>query len=299
MSVRARAPGKLVVSGAYSVLEGAPALVAAVDRYALAETERPCDFVTPEVREAFARAGLGDRYPWFDASALRGEGRKLGLGSSAAIMIASLAAAWPEEVAPEAWGDTLFALGLASHRAAQGGGSGVDVAAACFGGVLRFALGEGETPEVEPHPLPAVVVECWACSEAASTSAMVARVRALAAAEPTRYQDLMTVAGDGARGAVAATTAVALVNALRQQDEALGQLGEAAEVPILTNQVRALIAAAADEGARFGPSGAGGGDIALFIGPAPSSAGFRGRAEREGLCLLDLAVGAEGVRRLA
>ena len=38
--MRARAPGKLVLSGAYAVLEGAPALVAAVDRYALADSER-------------------------------------------------------------------------------------------------------------------------------------------------------------------------------------------------------------------------------------------------------------------
>ena len=35
--MRARAPGKLVLSGAYAVLEGAPALVAAVDRYAVAD----------------------------------------------------------------------------------------------------------------------------------------------------------------------------------------------------------------------------------------------------------------------
>ena len=36
----AKAPGKLVVSGAYSVLEGAPAIVVAVDRYAVADTSR-------------------------------------------------------------------------------------------------------------------------------------------------------------------------------------------------------------------------------------------------------------------
>ena len=35
--VIARAPGKVVLSGAYAVLEGAPALVAAVDRYVVAD----------------------------------------------------------------------------------------------------------------------------------------------------------------------------------------------------------------------------------------------------------------------
>ncbi len=50
--MKARAPGKIVLSGAYSVLEGAVALVAAVDRYAWADTERQPALVTAEVRQA-------------------------------------------------------------------------------------------------------------------------------------------------------------------------------------------------------------------------------------------------------
>ncbi|AGP37561.1 hypothetical protein SCE1572_25545 [Sorangium cellulosum So0157-2] len=105
-----RAPGKLVLSGAYAVLEGAPALVAAVDRYVVADPARQADLVTEEVQAAID-AGALDRAAWFDASALRsaapdptagapaGAGappreasRKLGLGSSAAILVATLAA---------------------------------------------------------------------------------------------------------------------------------------------------------------------------------------------------------------
>src|SRR5688572_33181913 len=96
----ARAPGKLVLSGAYSVLEGAPALVAAVDRYALADEAREAPLITAEVRAAIA-AGYLIEAPWFDASALRADaaagGRKLGLGSSAAILVASLAACAPPD----------------------------------------------------------------------------------------------------------------------------------------------------------------------------------------------------------
>src|SRR5262249_8121092 len=70
MSV-ARAPGKLVLSGAYSVLYGAPALVAAVDRYVSADSALAAERVTPEVR-----AALGDApAPGFDASALRRDGK--------------------------------------------------------------------------------------------------------------------------------------------------------------------------------------------------------------------------------
>ena len=76
----ARAPGKLVLSGAYVVLDGAPAIVAAVDRYAVADTSRAPDFVSDELRAAFG----SEQPPHVDVSALRADGRKLGLGSSAA-----------------------------------------------------------------------------------------------------------------------------------------------------------------------------------------------------------------------
>src|SRR5262245_51622652 len=133
----ARAPGKLVLSGAYSVLEGAPCIVAAVDRYAIADAARAADLVTDEVRAA-VEAGELPRPVGFDASALRdrapdGTSRKLGLGSSAAILAASLAAARGGAFADEAaMREAIFPLALAAHRRAQGGGSGVDVAASVF-----------------------------------------------------------------------------------------------------------------------------------------------------------------------
>jgi hypothetical protein len=78
--MRACAPGKLVLSGAYSVLEGAPAIVSAVDRYACCNSARPASLVTDEVRAALPSGNA----PEFDAAALRADGRKLGLGSSRA-----------------------------------------------------------------------------------------------------------------------------------------------------------------------------------------------------------------------
>ena len=99
---RARAPGKVVFSGAYAVLGGAPAIVLAVERDVVADTERPHEFLTDEVAAALEP---NERAPWFDASALREDGRKLGLGSSAAILVASLfaleAAARPSADASE------------------------------------------------------------------------------------------------------------------------------------------------------------------------------------------------------
>jgi phosphomevalonate kinase len=48
-------------------------------------------------------------------------------------------------------------------------------------------------------------------------------------------------------------------------------------------------------GATVIPSGAGGGDVSLYAGLAPSSAEFRRAADALGLFLLDVELGARGV----
>lgn len=185
----ARAPGKLVLSGSYSVLWGAPALVAAVDRFAVADSSRPPVHLAEEVTAA-VRLGMLDRPIFVDASALRtsepgGGSRKLGLGSSAAILLATLVACngAPKDDAER---QALFEAALRAHREAQGGGSGIDVAASTFGGVLRF-LREGDVPRVTSQTLPdGVVLSVFACDEPAVTGSFVARVRDLAARAPVK-----------------------------------------------------------------------------------------------------------------
>ncbi len=298
--MRAEAPGKLVLSGAYSVFEGAPALVGAVDRYVRADAERECTFVTREVGEA-VRRGVLVRPVWFDAAALReqlpnGESRKLGLGSSAAILVASMAAGAPERFADAELAGLLFPEALAIHRAAQGGGSGIDVAASCFGGVTVCRV-VSTGLEVAPVTLPRVVFEAWACPDSVTTAAMLLRVRAFATAEPPCYRRVIGAAKEAAEVAALASSANEFVAAMVAQRAALAELGTRAGVAIMTPAVDALHAMARLEGAVFYPSGAGGGDVALFLGHAASTIEFRSRAHALGLFHLALRIGASGVRR--
>ncbi|MET0409733.1 MAG: hypothetical protein ABW217_00485, partial [Polyangiaceae bacterium] len=69
--MKARAPGKVVLSGAYSVLAGAPALVSAVDRYVIADSQRRPVRVTPAVAAALG----AEQAPHVDATALRAHDR--------------------------------------------------------------------------------------------------------------------------------------------------------------------------------------------------------------------------------
>jgi phosphomevalonate kinase len=292
--LRARAPGKLVLSGAYSVLDGAPAIVTAVDRYVLADAGRRADRTTPEVAAALG----GEAAPWFDASALREGDRKLGLGSSAAILVASLAArqlATRGPLGDAELAELVFAPALAAHASAQGGGSGIDVAAAAYGGTLCYAL-TGTEPTVVRVKLPEdLVIEAWWSGRPAGTSDFVRRVRELRQKDPEMYAELLRAQANAsarAERALLAAKASDFVAAIHAQRSALSALGRAANVPIVTDAAAELAQAASP--AAVLPAGAGGGDVLLFIGLEGSPAAFRERAAKLGHKLLDLALGARG-----
>jgi phosphomevalonate kinase len=297
--MKARAPGKVVLSGAYAVLHGAPAIVSAVSRYVVADSARPAEFLADEVKAAL---GSGQSAPWFDAGELREGGRKLGLGSSAAILAASLYAlergrsALPE---PELL-QQLFERGLAAHRAAQGGGSGVDVAASTFGGTLVYRLTDG-APEILPVTLPGgLCCEVWICPTSASTRELLGAVAELGRARPAEHRRWLEAQSAGARDAAASlqrSDASGFVSALRQQLAALSGLGRAAAVSIVTPELAELAPAAESEGGVLLPAGAGGGDIALFVGRKPSSAALRGALADKSHQLLKADLSADGAGR--
>ncbi|MGC4066599.1 MAG: hypothetical protein QM784_18585 [Polyangiaceae bacterium] len=293
--MRTRAPGKVVLSGAYSVLEGATAIVSAVDRFVIADSERPGTFLTDEVKAA------GFEHPlWFDAGALREDDRKLGLGSSAAILVATLGAAElrrnPDRSREEVR-QNVFRRALEAHRRAQGGGSGIDVASSCFGGVLEFRLGK-DVPLVAPLELPpGIVVEVWASQWAASTSALLARVKGLAVQNGPLFRqriDAQAAASESAVQACRTGNGPRFIAAIDNQRCALAALGEAAGVTIVTKEVEALATHAGRLGAAVMPAGAGGGDIAIYVGPSPSVE-LDDLLHAQGHRRLTLTLGAEGL----
>lgn len=297
----ARAPGKIVLSGAYAVLEGAPALVAAVDRYVVADTTREAPCVTPEVRQALLERA-GAKAPWFDARALRDEARdrKLGLGSSAAILVASLAALELDQEPDLEDGELVrrvLPAALAAHRAAQGGGSGIDVAASAVGGILVFerASSAGVLPTVAPAELPAsLFIRVFSSGASASTADMLARVAALREDHADEYRATMAQLCTAAGAAAGARDGDTFVSACRLQRDTLAELGRLASAPIVTAEARALQNAVGTRGVVL-PSGAGGGDIVLFIGTEPPDAEIEAAARSLDLLALSVSLGARGV----
>jgi phosphomevalonate kinase len=276
--VRVLAPGKLVLTGAYAVLEGAPAIVVAVDRYAVADVTAPDDV---------------------DVHALHDQdGRKLGLGSSAASMVASQGAralARGDDLADPLVRTTLFRGVREAHAHAQRGGSGVDVAAAVHGGALRYVTDGHEASLRAVELPPGLVLRAFWSGGSARTSELRARVDALRSRSPlalARLRLLATVAAS----AVDAGDARAFVRTASDYGRALDALGRAADAPIVLPTFAELATLADPHEAAFLPSGAGGGDVAVWLALAPPSASFVERAGELGMRPLPLTVDRGGVR---
>jgi len=278
--VIARAPGKLLLTGAYAVLEGAPAIVVGVDRYAVADGATHDDAPSVELRAALEVA------PKVDVSSLYEGTSKLGLGSSAAALVAALGVRLAErgsDLADPAVRETIFARARSAHAAAQGGGSGVDIAASVHGGVLEYRL-KGDRAERTPVELPpGLHVSAFFSGTSARTSELRGRVDALRERSPRLHAECMDALEDAAERAAVAVRGgdgKGFLSACHDTARGLEALGRAADAPIVRESAKELLVLASLEGAVFFPSGAGGGDVFVFVGVAPPSEPFKASAER-------------------
>jgi len=311
MSERLAACAKVFLAGEYAVLDrGRPALVVGIDRKLHANVDRSVRglrlvhapsgltweggpvpeelrFAARAVRLALRFCGrTGDLLLVFEDD-LTLEGRKLGLGGSAAASVLAVRAvcAASGRVVGE---DEVLSLALAAHWAEQGGsGSGADVAAAALGGVLevrsRIAWRSAEEVMTVPpeqiassRPLevrrvrtPAELRLLLAYAGApADTRALVRRVRRFAAAEPVRWAlrgDEIQEAAETLRQALESGDRVAALDAVRMGGAAMASLGEDAAVSLMTAELARACTLASAAGAAGKPSGAGGGDCAVIL----------------------------------
>ncbi|MFO7287524.1 MAG: hypothetical protein C0P79_011770 [Gammaproteobacteria bacterium] len=312
--VTARAPGKAVVLGEYAVLHGAPALVVAVDRRAtvtIAPSGKPVNVVetrASEVRVFEASPGretgvalvdlvVGerprDREPWhatLDSTAFFQGARKLGLGSSAAVLTAFACAwaAWTQ--APRPSREALIAL----HRRFQGGsGSGLDIAASLAGGAIVYRLDGADVPHVSSVQLPNGVGFAGVfAGRSASTPDLLARYYSWRAEKPeeaaARQRALRQISQLGCAAAERGESEDFL-RAIDQYGRELDALGRAIGADIVTAEHRALAETARRFGVIYKVSGAGGGDLGLGLATdSEALAAFKTAAAEQGFPVVDL-----------
>lgn len=339
--IRCSAPGKLFFLGEYGVLAGGWTLVAAVNRRVYARFD-------PEGR-GYRAVGAGARtslkLPRAVVASLPGSGpslvtgepgliacfetdvrsffegrQKLGLGSSAASVVA-LSAAALRSAGADTSVDTVFETAFVAHRRLQNGrGSGADVAASTYGGLLAYRLETATPPfEVLGEPvvfegekklagvriLPGLVWPeglefraIWTGNSASSTG-LIARIEASFGKGTGEVDDLFAEINQTATAAVGALLehrAQDLMELFARGDALMERLAACTGAAIITEQHRAIRRLGERYGVIAKPSGAGGGDFSLLIGP--SSTPWE-RLERElpaGCQMVGLQLDAQGVR---
>ncbi|MBL8618188.1 MAG: hypothetical protein JNM72_21425 [Deltaproteobacteria bacterium] len=275
-TLRICVPGKLVLLGEYAVLDGAPAIVLAVDRGVVVEGAAGGEALlieTPDGDDRFVRPALaGTRGQWRFAAhhPVTGIAGKPGFGGSAAACVAAcLAAGRP----------TTDAYGI--HHAVQGSGSGVDVAASANGGMLRFVrpAAAGGAPGLRALP-PIQPLVVWSGASARTGP---------------RVEAYSRWAGRGAFVDESAALVDSFIDdpihVTRAAWRALCAMAEGAGLAYRTPALDQITALAESFGGAAKPSGAGGGDCAVALLPDPAAeAAFRAALAAAGLTEISVQV---------
>lgn len=255
------APGKLVLVGEYAVVDGAPAVVLAIDRGVrcdlhLGGTERIVhtpDGDTRFVDPALQHAGPGT-YTFSAWNPVDLPGKPGFGGSAAACVAACVAAGRPPEDA------------LTIHHSVQGSGSGVDVLASIHGGMGRARNKRWTAMD----PVVPVVTFTGA---SAKTGPRVEAYRA--------WSSRRSFIDDST--AIVDAFATDPHTAFRAAWRLLSHMARAAGVAYRTPAIDHIVQVAESFGGAAKPSGAGGGDCTVALFPdAERAAAFTERVAADG-----------------
>jgi phosphomevalonate kinase len=320
------APGKLVIAGEYAVLEGYPSIVTAVNQRAYVSSESATNWQM----QTQSRAFIDIPYPAaefelinqvlnaaqnqknlsqpkklkIDSSALyyqgKGEICKLGLGSSAAVTTC-LAAQCLDSIFFDR--DAIFTLSFKAHKAfMHQAGSGIDIAASCYGGILSFQLSpENVLPSINPLNIvidPNCMIGVFT-KKAQDTRMFLKAVFQLKKNCPREYYAIMKNLGEQAKALEIPLCLqpdwyqlTKLTNCILAS---LQELGKKASINIVTDKHQYLAKIANQYGGAAKPSGAGGGDMALCFIPMERKINFLQKLKQLDLEYLPLDFLASGV----
>ena len=331
--IETRAPGKLFIVGEYAVVEaGEPAVLVAVDRFlyvrlherASAEdtagsaSSAHVQAAIDTIDELRRERGLPEHF--FDIETEseldEADGRKFGLGSSAAVTVATVAAL-----------DRLYELGLTPYERfrlallatveVSPKASGGDLAASTFGGWVRYS--SPDRGALRAHRLAhgvtsALLCDAWqTCSIERLPAPQNLNLLVGWTGSPASTETLVGKASDGEASSTQAflassrdhvdTFCLALTStpapgsdeavfaAVRHARTLLRSLGEDRGIVIETPALGELCAIAERHGAAAKSSGAGGGDCGIALaGPDCDIAGILREWEQHGITPLDLQV---------
>ncbi|MBM7543091.1 phosphomevalonate kinase [Amphibacillus cookii] len=349
-----RAPGKLFIAGEYAITEHqSEGIVVAVDRYLTVDIQShrnnrldlpqlgltdltwkvedgEVKFSKKDKRLAFIKqvietindyvGELPTVHVFITSELDKRSGEKYGLGSSAALSVALVAALLLYTDEKHSDRLTIFKLASIAHFKTQGNGSCADIAASTYGGWLNYRTFDSDwlTNQLEHNPSTIDIVQKkwpylqmkpltlpnglhflmgWT-GEAAATAPMVTKISKLKESDTERYHVFL----NQTQAAVArilqgfqTDDVKPLLAGIKANRQALKGIGIDADVPIESPTLEKLIEIASPYGAAK-TSGAGGGDCGIAFINQLSDVEFVCNKWREnGIEPLNLSVSRQGV----
>lgn len=325
-----KVPGKLMVAGEFAVLEPYQKLaVMAVDRFVYATIEKGSlntltlesfnltsitwhfhegrvEIDTEDQRVSFVKEAMENTLTYLNehhieitpfSLTVRSElddasGKKYGLGSSAAVVTSVVTAILSAFLPIKPSRTLIFKLAAISHVKIQGNGSGADIAASTYGGVLEYASFQAEwlLKEIEvAHSVTELVEKKWTYYDVepltvpkpldicigwtghpASTSNLVNDVLKLKQNHPEKFAKFIRGSDEAVHcflDGMKTGNIEAILQGIQKNRHALIEVGEDAEVDLETASLSVLCDLAEQYGGAGKLSGAGGGDCGMAFIP--------------------------------
>ncbi|MDF7798526.1 hypothetical protein P4C99_03580 [Pontiellaceae bacterium B1224] len=285
-TIKTSAPGSLMLLGEHAVLHGKRALVAAINRRisvelfqtlenqvriisSLGNYEAPLNELVDHPSFRFVIQAVhqhADQIPCgFDLRIQSDFSADIGFGSSAAVTVATHAAIlyWLLGEKPDR--EVLFNESLKTVHSVQGRGSGSDLAASVYGGIVGYTMDFDFQPLEVSVPLTAVY-----CGYKTPTPDVILKVEHLRAADPAKYERIYDEIDRSAEEAISALRKhdfPAFGKILNRNQELMNQMG------VNTPELQEIIFALQNSTDIFGAkiSGSGLGDCAIGVGVADLS----------------------------
>lgn len=275
------APGSLMLLGEHAVLHGKHALVCAINRRItvhlspvpndsveivsdLGEYQSTLSDLAEHPSFTFVLQAIGQHRAQlpsgFKLEISSEFSADIGFGSSAAVTVATHAALMQWIVGAEPSKEILFDRALETVHAVQGRGSGADLAASVFGGVVGYCTAPEFQPIAITLPLTAVY-----CGYKTPTVQVIEKVEVLRAADPDKFERIFSEIDLGVREALVALKAgdrALFGRVLDRHQQWMDEMG--VNTPELQEIVTALRNDPEIGGAKI--SGSGLGDCAIGIG---------------------------------
>lgn len=196
---------------------------------------------------------------------------KLGLGSSAAVTVSLITGLLsaniiePDEISPE----QIMKLAMDSHKTAQGSiGSGVDIVAAVYGGIIKYQIKEKEISFKQiPFPKDLYYLTVWS-GKPASTPGYVEKFNKFKKDRPDGFKELVNEMTKTSSSGIDAFENGDVKLFLKFYDDyfhLLNRLNVELSIPVITKEHQEIYDIARANDCFYKSSGAGGGDLGILF----------------------------------